>query len=1046
MKIEEFLSRLEGVQQGSDSTRWVAKCPAHPDDQASLGIHVTPQGKILLKCYAGCSTSDIVAAMGLKMSDLFADDWKGKTKYKVKGSWQVFPADTPVEEIVAEFTKSNGKRKPTAKAPPAVTPETIVKPLSAYRKKRPSKHICYYEYEDENGAKIFRVDRRVYTDEKGGKTFVQQHPNEKGGWDYGVSRAGVTRVPFRLPRILEAAKAGKNVIIVEGEKDVLNVEKLLGVCATCNPGGAGKWEAGWGRFFKGVPKILIVADNDALTKIDEKTGEAKIHAVGQRHANKVERLLRADGFEGVIKKIVLPAVEDEKVKDFSDWVEARVRRGLEVGKSAFQEMIKSAAEWPSDWDWSEDADLSDLQRSQNSERNSAFSSASPEMPGDKVEEDWKKSADGVGEGVGRFGRPAPRAPFKDERVYEVDFRTSSDRIVRLAVSTKRYLFRGFIKRSDGGWSLTTSYDDLELKLPAMVPMTVGCMSRFDSGKQSNRQSSEVQAAIVLLWLRSRGKFFWDENAKGFSTSLYFDEATGVLMRVRSDEFAAFIATAAEVNRESSGFKYLMSLIDDAALNPDVSRGVVPSNMWDRRGDKVYISNGDDRMYRLADGKVEDIQNGSDGVVFMRGKTLAPWKLQSDAGKDPFDNAIIFTNASWADKTGRMNVRLWILNLFACHQTKPIMLITGGAGSGKTRMAKAIKEILGVRTDGRLDLSVQQVEDGDKGLDAFWATVNDGKLEVFDNLDTKIKWVSDTLQNVATDGQTKRRTLYTTFGVSILRANAHLILTSNNPIFSTEGNGGMADRLISAHLDLNRSASMDTELSEDIRVNRDAFMTWIAKTVALALADPKEVDQSINRRHPDYGRFSVKCGRALGRETEVIEALGAAEVDKSLLPLRNDVVTKEILEVLQANNWSMRFTGGEMSDAIIKRKEADDGDEKTRQMFGSRRVGKAMSKYIRQFSAVFKVMEPRTVEGRTVYEFTGLTPAGALAMGEAVGSVGLKGDFAKSTRILGGADGFSQNAPINAPNPPYARALGGVSPSKEEEVNKGDIEDDDDLEF
>lgn len=1023
MKIEEFLSRLEGVQGGSDATRWTAKCPAHDDGQNSLGIHVTPQGKILLKCYAGCSTADIVAAMGLKMSDLFADDWKATGKQR----------------------KASGK-KATAdnKASAADAPAPEVKPLSAYRKKRPSKHVCYYEYQDETGAVTFRVDRRVYTDEKGGKTFIQQHPNAKGGWDYGVSGAGVTRVPFRLPKILAAAKDGKNVIIVEGEKDVINVEKCLGVVATCNPGGAGKWEKGWGRFFKGVGKVLIIADNDALTKIDEKTGEVKVHAVGQRHANKVERLLREDGFEGEIRKMVLPEVDGEKCKDFSDWVAARVRRGLEVGKSAFQEVIKGAAAWPSDWTWSEDADLIDLQRSQNSERNSASSNA-PEMPGDVNEDEWKRDADGVGEGVGRFGRPAPRAPFKDERVFEVDFRISSDKVVRLAVSTKRYLFRGYVKSAAGVWSLLTTYDPIELKLPAMLPMTIGCLSRFESDKGSRKASSEMQAAICLLWLRSRGKFFWDENAKGFSTSLYFDEATGVLMRVRSDEFAAFIATSAEVNRESSGFKYLMSLIDDAALNPDVSRGVIPSNMWDRRGDSVYISNGDDRMYRLSGGKVDDIQNGTDGVVFMRGKTLSPWKLRDDGGKDPFDSAIIFTNASWADKTGRMNVRLWTLNLFACHHTKPIMLITGGAGSGKTRMAKAIKEILGVRTDGRLDLSVQQVEDGDKGLDAFWATVNDGKLEVFDNLDTKIKWVSDTLQNVATDGQTKRRTLYTTFGVSILRANAHLILTSNNPIFSTEGNGGMADRLISAHLDLNRSASMDTELSEDIRVNRDAFLTWIAKTVALALADPKEVDQSINRRHPDYGRFSVKCGRAFGRETEVIEALGAAEVDKSLLPLRNDIVTKEILAVLEANGWSMRFTGGEMSDAIINRM-GDDADDKTRQMYGSRRVGKAMSKYIRQFSAVFKVMEPRTIEGRTVYEFTGLTPAGALAIGGSVGSVGSKGDFGKTTRILGGAEGFSQNAPLNAPNAPHARAPGGVSPSLDEKKDKGGIENADDLEF
>ena len=83
-------------------------------------------------------------------------------------------------------------------------------------------------------------------------------------------------------------------------------------------------------------------------------------------------------------------------------------------------------------------------------------------------------------------------------------------------------------------------------------MAIGNLSRFEHDtKVGARQVSELQAAITLLWLRSRGKFFWDENAKGFATSLYFDEKTGVLMRVRSDEFAAFIATESEINHRDS---------------------------------------------------------------------------------------------------------------------------------------------------------------------------------------------------------------------------------------------------------------------------------------------------------------------------------------------------------------------------------------------------------------------------------------------------------------------------------------------------------------
>lgn len=1046
MTIDDFLAKLEGVTSDGKGG-WMACCPAHDDHNPSMHVNVGNDGKILVKCYAGCSTGDICAAVGVKVRDLMPerpgrDGGKGKGKTKAKAQ------------------KAASGRKTGAGGEAG---ETVAGPLHAARKKRPSKHVCYYTYKREDGAIVFRVDRRVYTDAKGGKTFVQQSPDPSapGGWAFGVASQGVEYIPYQLPLIRKAAAKGRPVIICEGEKDVCTVIKRLNLAATCNAKGAGKWSAGFGRYFEGVPSVLIIADKDPDTVTDRKTGEEKPFAVGQRHACDVERKLRADGYQGKIRKIVMPDVEVEqgvtkRVKDFTDWVEAMDAARRTVDKSAFKAAIDAAGDWPEKWNFQE-ADLLDLQRAEKTAR----SSASP-MPGEAAEDGMEADADvpgADGKGCGRFGRLSPRAPSESVRTYQVDYRLSAEYTARFEIGVGFYRFQGF-KKSDGDdkvngkavekgqYFLASDNAPLELSLSSMYAMAFGNVARFgDKGfKVGARQISELQAALTLLWLRSRGKFFWDENAKGFATSLFFDERTGVLMRVRSDEFGAFVATESEINRESSGFKYLMSLIDDAAMSEQVARGVVPSNMWDRRGDAVFISSGDAEMYRIQGGRVDLVQNGTDGVVFMRGKTLAPWKLDAGPGVDPFEKALIFTNASWADGSGCMNVRLWVLNLFACHATKPLLLITGAMQSGKTRMAKAIKEILGVRQDGRLDLSVQQVEDGDKGLDAFWATVNDGKLEVFDNLDTKIKWVSDTLQNVATDGQTKRRTLYTTFGVSILRANAHIILTSNNPLFSTEGNGGMADRLISVHLDTNRSVAMDTELSEDIAKNRDQFLTWIARTVAAALMDTGEVDQSINRRHPDYGRFSVRCGRAFGNERAVIEALGAAEADKSLLPLRNDTITKEILRVFEDNGFSMRFTAGDMSEAILARMGEDDIDDKSKQIYGSRRVGKALSRYMRQFSVIFKMMEPRILDGKTLYEITGLTASGKLAMVREVDKVDLEGTFQKSTRIQTGVGGFSENGDSNPLIPLHARARPDVSPSEEEEENNKESEDLDDFTF
>ena len=288
MSIDDFLGKLDGVTSDGKGG-WMACCPAHDDHNPSMHVNVGADGRILVKCYAGCTTEDICSALGLKLRDLMADDGRGAKKSKRD----------------ARAVKGGAKSGKVAK---------VAGPVAAARKKRPSKHVCYYDYKREDGAIVFRVDRRVYTDAKGGKTFVQMSPdpNSKTGWAFGVARQGVDYIPFQLPLIRKAAESGKPVVICEGEKDVCTVIKRLKLAATCNAKGAGKWSAGFGKYFEGVPSILIIADKDPETVKDKKTGEDRVFAVGQRHACDVERKLRADGYTGKIRKVCMPDVEIEQ--------------------------------------------------------------------------------------------------------------------------------------------------------------------------------------------------------------------------------------------------------------------------------------------------------------------------------------------------------------------------------------------------------------------------------------------------------------------------------------------------------------------------------------------------------------------------------------------------------------------------------------------------------------------------------------------------------------------------------------------------------------
>lgn len=67
MTLDEFLEHLEDVSKSGKG--YVARCPAHDDQTASLGITEGDAG-ILLNCYAGCATANVIAALGLDWSDI----------------------------------------------------------------------------------------------------------------------------------------------------------------------------------------------------------------------------------------------------------------------------------------------------------------------------------------------------------------------------------------------------------------------------------------------------------------------------------------------------------------------------------------------------------------------------------------------------------------------------------------------------------------------------------------------------------------------------------------------------------------------------------------------------------------------------------------------------------------------------------------------------------------------------------------------------------------------------------------------------------------
>jgi len=80
-KVNNLLGRLTRVKSsGRDS--WMACCPAHDDKSPSLKIDLK-NGRILLKCWSGCSAEDVLGAVGMDFPDIMPDQ---PTHHRAKGT------------------------------------------------------------------------------------------------------------------------------------------------------------------------------------------------------------------------------------------------------------------------------------------------------------------------------------------------------------------------------------------------------------------------------------------------------------------------------------------------------------------------------------------------------------------------------------------------------------------------------------------------------------------------------------------------------------------------------------------------------------------------------------------------------------------------------------------------------------------------------------------------------------------------------------------------------------------------------------------------
>lgn len=247
--LEGFIRAVEatGSKVRRHGKSMAAQCPAHDDGSPSLSFSMGDDG-VIFKCHAGCKKADILQAIDLTWPDVFNNKGKrGKSSSSDEDLWMPCKLDGCDGHKVAE-----------------------------------------YEYPDEEG-KVLYVVARCSRKGQGCQGFRQwvPDPDKRYGKSWSIPEE-TRRVPYDLPTVLKAAKAGRRIFLMEGEKDA---ERLMddypGEIATTMAGGAGegKWKAEYCKYFRGAAEVIIVADCDDAGLIHAE----EVH----RHMSKVVTKVKA---------------------------------------------------------------------------------------------------------------------------------------------------------------------------------------------------------------------------------------------------------------------------------------------------------------------------------------------------------------------------------------------------------------------------------------------------------------------------------------------------------------------------------------------------------------------------------------------------------------------------------------------------------------------------------------------------------------------------------------------------------------------------------
>jgi hypothetical protein len=370
---------------------------------------------------------------------------------------------------------------------------------------------------------------------------------------------------------------------------------------------------------------------------------------------------------------------------------------------------------------------------------------------------------------------------------------------------------------------------------------------------------------------ARGAFLRTADKRAY----LFDGRFCRLYRIdeKDAEFGGYLLQAYGLNPSEQLTRHLISSLKHGTIAAGLFRDVRRFSYWDRGDHVLYVSRYDGTCYAIDGHEVLIRPNGYGPAVFLDDDGGYNCDTPQKTGPEVGNHHELFkqliddlqykptTAGGMSPDIQKTCLGIWMFALAFPDllPTKPLLLIEGDPGSGKTFALQRIAMMLHGKST---PMTIPKKEDQDFGVKILRSPI-----AIIDDVNDPVDWLRDTLCTYVTGGVWSRRKLFTDDTEHVIKPQSFLQITTNNP--TTFKQGQVADRCLILRLE--RRADKDGYISSDQLLDKIRYwrpelqgewLYWLNEIVR-ELRKPQPLTSSPYRM-ADFARLAHVIGRVLNQ--------------------------------------------------------------------------------------------------------------------------------------------------------------------------------------